>query len=166
MRRPARYIARALGNARRRGDTCAYRVSQIFPSLFDKYRVSSRSTEPQRHENRIRETARGRARPCRHNTHSTCATMRRVVSASCAYTLLSLSFSLLCFCFSRPRPLEGASSALHVCRGAGSSARHAPARVTREAATEGNFSEKSIDRTLENVYVSPLHLSFFLSREI
>lgn len=89
---------------RRRGDTCAYRVSQIFPSLFDKYRVSSRSTEPQRHENRIRETARERM------IHTLLARQCAALFPRRMRTLLSLRLPLR-FCFSRPRPLEGASSA-------------------------------------------------------
>lgn len=97
---------RCVTRARGRGDTCACRVSQIFPSLFDKYRISSRSTKPQRHENRIRETTRERA-SVSGIIHTRRATMRRVVSASCAYPLVPCG---------APR---GSLECVHARRGAG-----------------------------------------------
>jgi len=102
--RAVRYL-RSLSRQRGRGDTCACRVSQIFPSLFDKYRISSRSTKPQRHENRIREITRVRVG---HNTHSSCDNAPRcfrVCIPSCSS--LSLSLSLL----SLVTLLKGVSSA-------------------------------------------------------
>lgn len=111
--------------------------------------------------------ARARASVSRHNTHSTCATMRRVVSASCAYTPLVSLLQPSLFLFLETASSRGSLECVTRMSLQRSRIERTPrtgSRYTRSPPTEGNFSEKSIDRTLENVYVS-LFLSFLLSLE-
>lgn len=151
----------ALSETRPRRDTCACRVSQIFPSLFDKYRISSRSTKPQRHENRIRETTRERA-SVSGIIHTRRATMRRVVSASCAYPLVSPSFSL--FLVSCGPPPRGSLECVHARRGARTPGlSRAPRTSSRYTSAARRVTSWKVDRPHAQERV---HSLFYISRSI